>query len=374
MGPKVRLQNLKFSCNSNFTKSLTEVLLYQDDLWSSAQKELYDWLNSTDGDKGVALFRLITDKLVDVVNADLLARYSVAGSAVIAAASPPTADAPSTATKEVHLSLKVNREPDYKAMYEETRRKVDMLKSASAIPQSNIDYKDLYEKTRGKIDQLKPLVNNSEKPPDYKVMYEETLKQIEEVKASKVSIAASREAPKGILHSLIDNKVVQAILGVRNKILGPGQQMIYPSVEVPTESHSAPASIPIVATSSRVVTAPDEVKADTFEELNFDLRPFDAVSPYQLGTVLYTKQHGGNSRQRRLRRLLEVFQPLYVYVSSDNSVVKEAFCKYLYDRALTFNIKDENGKELHFRLQMMRVVNEGNYIAHGESYYISHEV
>lgn len=287
-------------------------------------------------------------------------------------ASPPPSYSPTT-TSTMLSSQKSNNEPDYKAMYEETQRKIAILKSTSEKP-STVDYKALYENTRKKIDQLKTSSSNSgssgsskEPNQDYKALYEETIKRIEEVKANKAATNSSVPgASTGIFQSLVDK-----VLGVRNKMFGPGQKVMYPPIDVSISdkpTSASPVSISTPATpSTSLVTEVNNKGSDGFQELNFDLEPYSNVSPYKLGTLLYAKQH---SRRRHLRgvncEVNCVLQPLYVYVSSDNSVVKEAFCKYLYQRALTFDVKSEDGQELHFRLQTMRVVNEGNYIAHGE--------
>jgi len=163
-------------------------------------------------------------------------------------------------------------------------------------------------------------------------------------------------------------------MNVRNKILGPGQSLIQPP-EYKTSgsgsgiSHSETTPV-VAAVENPQQSVPLNISESYHHnhqnpDLSFDLEPYTKVSPYQLGSVLYNslphskrrnlrseyteniqqqqqwqQQHTSNNDRRRLI-IKEKF--LYLYVGSDNSDVKEAFCKYLEGKNLTFQIPGLEG-------------------------------
>merc|ERR1711871_6035 len=99
-----------------------------------------------------------------------------------------------------------------------------------------------------------------------------------------------------------------------------------------------------------------------FKELDFSELPY--------------KSSSRRTRGRRQLRTLHTHSKsdhneLYVYVGSDNSVVKENFCKYIESSNYTFTINDGNITGVTYpvllKLEVMRIVNEGSYIAHGKN-------
>ena len=357
----------------------------KDDKWKDAEEELHSWLNSKDGDKGFAIFRAMEQKLLEVLDEELNIRYggppkisktssgalseeerkdqvNIATRATVdkiavpsasptsPSTSPPTSPPSNVITSSyapvktasggvtgslwemiwndpssvkrrqavrpdprVHSSSSTpatpsasptgGSEPDYKKLYEETQMKID-----------NIDYKKLYEVTQSKIKELQ--IELGETPSSLKSSTD----------SSSLKNAGSEKRPVDPQSLTSDKKETLASSFI-------------------THSSYSPSS------------------SGNFEELDFSERPYKSSS----------------RRTRERRQLRSVQHPrhkrdadvLYVYVGSDNSVVKETFCEYLENSNYTFTINDGNISGVVYpvmlKLEVMRIVNEGGYIAHGKN-------
>ena len=355
-----------------------------DSKWNEAQAELHDWLDSKDGDKGYAIFRAMESKLVEVLSAELKIRYggetevsqspTPLSSSSAASSSPPSSaaksdpNAPSAVVAATLLQPTPTPTPmpspsvvppspsaEVKGMRSDsggfTGSLWDMIwhdpasvkrrnstkhfkpstplsgpaKVSEPADTPNIDYKQLYEATQKRIDEL-----------DYKKLYEETQVKI---KALQMELG---EAPR----SSNDAALIHKVLKVRDKILGPGQTLIEAPSSSLAESAGNPKKIP--------------GNNNNFEELNF------SEQPYRISRL--RRRLSDTDRTDHNEKDSNV---LFVYVTSDNSVVKEAFCKYLEAKNFLFTLKSGNVTGVAWpkvmRLEIMRVINDGGYIAHGKN-------
>ena len=355
----------------------------KDDKWKDAEDELNNWLTSKDGDKGIAIFRAMEKKLLEVLGDELQIRYggpvevNKASSGPLAAEdrrqqatsaavhAPPAPAAPAVARPTASPSIpstspaptlapspvvaktasggvtgslwemiwndptSVKRRQTVKPEPVDTPSPPLPLTSASGAA---LDYKKLYEETQQKIDKM-----------DYKKLYEMTKSKIKELQMELGEAPTSSSSSDSSGYN-------------QGRDLGSGKKLIVPLSTTTEKKETLASSFITHSTSSLSPSSPSP--SEKFEELNFAEKPYTSRLRMRRKLISHTHQKPDANI-------------LYVYVGSDNSVVKERFCRYIESSNYTFTINSGNVSGVSFpvvlKLEVMRIVNEGGYIAHGKN-------
>ena len=349
----------------------------KDDKWKDAEEELHSWLDSKDGDKGFSIFRAMEQKLLEVLGQELSIRYggfpkiskastsalsakdlkdqaNIAKHATTDMLSPPSAQ-PTSPPSQIIIS---SYAPVKTASGGVTGSLWEMIWNdpSSVKRRQNVGSKSNKDSVSSSTSSASSFISTGKGEPDYKKLYEETQMKIDQMDYKKLyEVTQSKIKELQIELGETPSSLSNTGSGDPMKDLASDKKLINPQPATSGQGDTLASSF-ITRSSSSASSG------GNFEELDFSERPY--------------KSSLRRTRGRRQLRNLHAHSKLdpdelYVYVGSDNSVVKENFCKYIESSNYTFTINEGNITGVTYpvllKLEVMRIVNEGSYIAHGKN-------